>query len=169
MKSIDNAWKVPLSRGGIYKIVVNEDNIEIYKIFSGKYIEEKLHLKKDMNYIDSLLVPGATDPVEPEELYSTLKRMVKIISDNYNSEESQKMEALKNKNNSSGYQMINFTGLKDIKISVSGDEKFPELYINGERYILLSENFVSFSSADKTRYEEYKNTVDEIRKKIGKE
>jgi hypothetical protein len=169
MKSIDNAWKVPLSRGGIYKIIVNEDNIEIYRIFSGKYIEEKLHLKKDMNYIDSLLVPGATDPVEPEEVYSALKRMVKIISDNYNSEESQKVDSLKANNDPSEYQMIKFTGLKDIKISVSGDEKFPELYINEERYILLSDNFVSFSSADKTRYEEYKNIVNEIRKETGME
>ena len=46
MISIDNAWEVPLSRGGIYKIVVNDDNIEVYRIFSGRYIQEKTTTQK---------------------------------------------------------------------------------------------------------------------------
>ncbi len=168
MESIDNAWKVPLSRGGIYKIVVNEDNIEVYRIFSGKYIAEKLHLRKDMNYIDSLIVPGATDPVEPEELYSDIKNMVKTISDRYNLEESEKMQELKDKNDSAEYQIIEFAGINDIEVSLPEDGKFPELVLNGDRYILPSENFALSSDADKNRYEKYKNIVDEIRKKAGK-
>ena len=89
MISIDNAWEVPLSRGGIYKIVVNDDNLEVYRIFSGRYIQEKLQLKKDMDYIDSLIVPGATDYIEPEQLYSDIKHMIEVITERYFSIEQQ--------------------------------------------------------------------------------
>jgi len=168
MKSIDNAWKVPLSRGGIFKIIINKDSLEIYRIFSGKYIEEKLHLRKDMDYIDSLIVPGATDPVEPEDLYNDLKNMIKTIFQHYNSNQSAKIQEIDNEKDSAEYRKIKFADIHDISISVSGDEKFPELALNGDRYILPSKNFLAFSDEDRERYEEYKNIVDRIRKQTGK-
>jgi len=168
MKSIDNAWKVPLSRGGIFKIIINEDSLEIYRIFSGKYIEEKLHLRKDMDYIDSLIVPGATDPVEPEDLYNDMKNMIKTIFQHYNLNQSAKIQEIDNEIDSAEYRKIKFADIHDISISASGDERFPELALNGDRYILPSENFLAFSDADKERYEEYKNIVDRIRKQTGK-
>ena len=83
MDTIDNAWLIPLSRGGVYKIVFCNDQIKMTRIFSGKYIEEKLRFKKDMEYVDSLNVPTATDPLESEEIYGSIKRMINYITEEY--------------------------------------------------------------------------------------
>ncbi len=168
MISIDNAWEVPLSRGGIYKIVVNDDNIEVYRIFSGRYIQEKLQLKKDMDYIDSLIVPGATDYIEPEQLYSDIKHMIEVIAERYFSIESEKIESIRTEKDPVDYRLIKFTDINEIKISAGERERFPELILNGDRYILPSKNFMAFQEEDKKKYEEYKIIVDDIRKKIGK-
>jgi hypothetical protein len=168
MKSIDNAWKVPLSTGGIFKIVVDEDRLEIYRIFSGRYIQDKLPLKKDMDYIDSLIVPGATDAVEPEQLYSKIKHMVESITDRYFSQQEEKMEAIKSNMDQSEYKVIKFSDISDIELSAGEEERFPELVLDGDRYIFPSKNFMALQDSDVEKYKEYKNIVDSIREKIAR-
>jgi hypothetical protein len=167
MKSIENAWKVPLTTGGIFRIVVNDSNIELYRIFSGKYIADELKLKKDMEYIDSLIVPGATDPVEPEELFNRIKNMVQKISREYYEKNQAKTEEISKNKTAQQYEIINLSDIKNIDLSDFSDEKFPELTINSEKFLLPFENFAQLSSADKKRYEEYRATVSDIKNMAG--
>ncbi len=167
MKSIENAWKVPLTTGGIFRIVVNDSSIEFYRIFSGKYIAEELKLKKDMEYIDSLIVPGATDPVEPEDLFNRIKNMVqKITREYYEKNQVKTDEILKNKT-AQQYEKINLTDIKNISLSDLTDDKFPELIINDEKFLLPFENFAQPSKDDKTRYGEYRTIVLDIKNRSG--
>ncbi len=167
MNVIDNAWKVPLTAGGIYKIVVDEDKIELYRIFSGKYISDELKLKKDIEYIDSLIVPGATDPVEPADLFNRLKNTVKKITEEYYARESSKMENIKKNMTSPCYETIELTGIKNINMSDFNDDRFPELIINTERFIFLFTNFSEPSADDKKRYNEIKKIIEHLKNKIG--
>jgi hypothetical protein len=166
MESIENAWKVPLSTGGIFKIVVNENNIELYRIFSGKYISDELKLKKDIEYIDSLIVPGATDPVEPEDLFNRIKNMVKKITAEYYANSASKMEEISGHKTAQQYEMITLTDVKKIEISDFNDEKFPELTINSEKFLLPFENFTQPTDKDIKRYNQYNIIVEALKNKI---
>ena len=166
MKSIENAWKVPLSTGGIFRIVINENNIELYRIFSGKYIAEELRLKKDMEYTDSLIVPGATDPVEPADLFNRIKNMVKKITAEYYKSESSKIEEISKNKTVQNYEMIGLGDIKNIEISNFNDEKFPELTINNEKFLLPFGNFTDPSKDDIGRYNEYKEIISGLKDKL---
>jgi hypothetical protein len=167
MNVIDNAWKIPLSAGGIYRIVIGDSGLELYRIFSGKYIEGKLHLKKDINYIDSLIVPGATDPVEPADLYASIKHAVEVITDNYGIEAEDKVKSIQASKNPEEYMELKFADITDIKFQPGKDEKFPELIINNDRYILPSRNFTKLTDDEIKKYEEYDLMVRGLREKIG--
>lgn len=166
MESIENAWKVPLSTGGIFKIVVNKDNLELYRIFSGKYISDELKLKKDIEYIDSLIVPGATDPVEPEDLFNRIKNMVKKITAEYYAHSPSKMEEISVHKVPQQYEMINLADIKKIEISDFNDEKFPELTINAEKFLFPFENFTQPTNNDIKRYNQYKAIIEALKDRI---
>ncbi|WP_337860135.1 hypothetical protein [Ferroplasma sp.] len=165
MNVIDNAWKIPLSTGGIYRIVINEDSLELYRIFSGKYIQNKLQLRKDIDYIDSLIVPGATDPVEPADLYSKIKHTVEIITDNYEKDLAEKTKTINENKDPDDYEKLRFSDITRIKFQ-EGKEKFPELTLNNQKFILPSRNFIELNSSDKKKYAEYNSFVQEIKNKI---
>ncbi len=167
MKSIENAWKIPLSTGGIFRIVINENNIEFYRIFSGKYIADELKLKKDMEYTDSLIVPGATDPVEPEDLFNKIKNMVKKITAEYYKSESNKTEEISKNKTVQNYEIIDLGKIKNIEISNFNDEKFPELTINNEKFLLPFGNFTDPSKDDIKRYNEYKEIISDLKDKLN--
>ena len=167
MKSIENAWKIPLSTGGIFRIVINENNIEFYRIFSGKYIADELKLKKDMEYTDSLIVPGATDPVEPEDIFNKIKNMVKKITAEYYKSESNKTEEISKNKTVQNYEIIDLGKIKNIEISNFNDEKFPELTINNEKFLLPFGNFTDPSKDDIKRYNEYKEIISDLKDKLN--
>ncbi|WMT52263.1 MAG: hypothetical protein RE471_05120 [Ferroplasma sp.] len=167
MKIIENAWKVPLTNGGIFRIVVNDSSIEFYRIFSGKYIAEELKLKKDMEYIDSLIVPGATDPVEPEDLFNRIKNMVQKITSEYYEKNQAKTDEISKNKTAQQYEKINLTDIKNISLSDLTDDKFPELIINDERFLMPFENFTHPSNDDKSRYKEYSKIILDIKNSAG--
>ncbi|SMD30905.1 hypothetical protein [Picrophilus oshimae] len=82
--SIDKLWKIPLGNGGIYRLSFDNNKIAFYRVFSGKYIEEKLKPEKYDKVIMSMDVPTAMDPLMPEELYSKINEIIEYFSDEYN-------------------------------------------------------------------------------------
>ncbi len=158
MDSIDNAWLIPLSKGGIYKIIFCSYELKIIRIFSGKYIDGELKLRKGIKYMDSLTIPTATDPLEPEELYNNIKNMVNYITDEYNKEEENKSK------DSNDIKIIKYNDIKNIKLKKGDSEELPELIINDDKFILPHKDFDKGPEMGDDLYNKY----DELIKKYIK-
>ncbi len=153
MDIIDNAWLVPLSRGGIYKIVFCDNEIKIIRIFSGEYVQEKIKFKNDLKYIDSINVPGATDPIEPEELYNNIKDTINYITDEYYKEEKIKSES------SNDIKIIKYNDIENIELKTGNSRELPELIINDNKFILPHKNFDIKHEMDKDLYSKYNKMI----------
>ncbi len=87
---IENAWLLPLSENGIYDIKFNND-ICFCRIYSGKYLSEKLNLRKEDTFIESLNNPSAIMPTEPYDNYTKLLDNInKIINGVENKDKDEK-------------------------------------------------------------------------------
>ncbi|MEM0140082.1 MAG: hypothetical protein QXZ44_05680 [Ferroplasma sp.] len=133
---IDNAWQIPLSDGGIFRLNFTEQGMEKFRILSGKYIQNKISLQKDMKYIESLIVPGATDPVEPEEMYRHISDAIKILSNSYYSDIDKKIADIKSSERAGEFVNINYREMHDIKI-IDNKDTFVELHIDDVKFILV--------------------------------
>ncbi len=138
MYAIENAWKVPLSSGGVFRIDLEESYAEMYRILSGKYIQNKISLRKDSSYIESLINPGATDPVEPETLYNNILKSIKFISDAYYSDVENKLKKISNTHPEDEYMKLNYNQINEISIVPGTEQTVPELHINNDVYLLVA-------------------------------
>lgn len=156
METIDNAWLIPLSRGGVYKIVFCDDRIKIIRIFSGKYIQEKLGLRRDMKYVDSLNVPSATDPLEPEKIYDNIKSMINYITEEYYKDENKDKIDTKT---------IKYDDIVNIELTKGGKNQLPELTINNEKFILPHKDFDKKPEMNDELYNRYNKIINRHVKK----
>ncbi len=152
---IKNAWLLPISENGVYNLHFL-DNLYLQRIYSGKYVSEKLRFKLEDRFIESLNDPGAILPTETEDNYQNfMKNLNELIS------------GASNAPLSNNYDMhIDYNNIKSVEFYSGDDQNLGYINIicdNSYKFLLMHENINRHAGLDG---ESAKNIINILESKI---